>query len=146
MGRNGVFFLYWSARQFENDIKIVRGIVIVKYCLCADAIAAFHALMEDHIFLFCMGIDSDRSHHATARIFPIARIDVNVPAPQAEGTVIPWRGSGGWRNILPAMLTSETFVYYTKPFILERHVSVSPKDGCGRRAMDLRSSPEAERQ
>ena len=87
-------------------------------------LAAFPALVQDHVALFGIGLNADGLHLSAAGVGAVSRIDVHVEGPETEGAVVSGRVSK--RLYLPsAMGANKAVVVFCKAFLF--HVMLLQK-------------------
>ena len=104
-------------RRQPNDEHQVVGLHLglVGGAATAD-LAAFLALGDDDIALLGIGLSGDGLQIATARIGAVTGVDVHVPRPEAEGTVVAGGVAQGL-DLLPTMDADKAVVQLGKAFL-----------------------------
>ena len=90
------------------------------FCLVSGAVsmdlAAFLALVQDHVAFFGVRLNADRLHLTLAGVGAVSGIDIHVERPEAEGTMV----SGGISqrlNLPSAMGADKAVVVFGKAFL-----------------------------
>ena len=77
---------------------------------------AFGAFGDDDVPLLGVGLGGDGLQIPSAGVGAVAGVDVHVPRPEAEGTVVA-RGVAEWQYLLAAILTYEAVVVLSESFV-----------------------------